>query len=115
MQKSVICIECPMGCNVSLEVEGDAVLSSSGYGCKRGKIYAEQEVIRPMRILTTTLLTSDGRMIAVKTSGPIDKTDLLAVMDEIRACRPSTPIALGEVLIPSIRDGVDLIAADRLD
>ena len=115
MNKSVICIECPMGCNISLELDGNRVVSSNGYGCKRGKIYAEQEVVSPKRILTTTLRTADDRMIAVKSSAPINRDELLSVMDEIRDCRPNPPIALGQVLVRELRHGVDLISADRLD
>lgn len=115
MTKDVICIECPMGCSISVETDGSRIVSSKGFGCKRGRIYAEQEVIRPMRILTTTLRTEDGRMIAVKSAAPIDRDELLRVMEELCDYHPSTPIALGQVLIKDLRDGVDLIAADRLD
>ena len=115
MKTELICIECPMGCRISVETEDGRVLSSSGYGCKRGKLYAEQEVVRPMRVLTTTLRCEDGRMIAVKSAGPIARDELLSVMRELRDLHPRAPIALGQVLLKDLREGVDLIAADRLD
>ena len=35
--KELICVNCPMGCRVKVEMEGQAILSVSGYTCPRGK------------------------------------------------------------------------------
>ena len=54
-QEELVCVNCPKGCNVTVQLEGDEVKDVQGYGCKEGLNYARQEVIRPMRILTSTV------------------------------------------------------------
>ena len=115
MKKSVICTECPLGCSVTVELSGESILSVTGNTCPRGRVYAESEVVRPKRILTTSLRTEDGRMIPVKTSCPIDRDALFTVMRAIKDIHPRTPIALGEVLARGVFEDADLIAASRLD
>ena len=43
MIKKLTCIECPLGCEIEAEVDGEQLVSVSGYGCLRGKKYAESE------------------------------------------------------------------------
>ena len=50
------CIGCPMGCQVTVVLEGSEIKSISGYTCKRGERYAAREVTDPTRVLTTTSL-----------------------------------------------------------
>ena len=114
MKATVICTECPMGCSISVEQEQDQILSVTGNGCPRGKKYASDEVICPRRTVTSTVRTRDGRLIPVKTSGGIPKSEIFAVMKKIRALRVDAPIEIGSVLLPEISQGVHLVATARL-
>ena len=41
MKREMICVSCPIGCALSVELDGDGkVLSVSGNTCKRGEKYA---------------------------------------------------------------------------
>ena len=56
MTKTITCIVCPRGCPLLLrEEQGDVHVS--GNGCKRGEVYGKQEVVHPLRTLTTTVCT----------------------------------------------------------
>ncbi len=115
MKTNVICTECPMGCAISVEHEEGRVLTVAGNGCPRGKQYASDEVICPRRTVTSTARTLDGRLIPVKTSAGIPKSEIRDAMQKIAALRVSAPIKIGDVLLPEISAGVDLIATAALD
>lgn len=115
MKTNVICTECPMGCTVSVEHNDGCVLSVSGNGCPRGKQYASDEVICPRRVLTTTVRTADGRVTPVKTSRGIPKNEIGEAMQKVSALRVKAPISLGDVLLPEISEGTDLVATAALD
>ena len=46
MTKTMNCITCPRGCLLTVEFEGNKVLSVSGNVCKRGVTFAEGEITR---------------------------------------------------------------------
>ena len=60
MEKELICVNCPVGCRLTVTVENDTVTNVTGNNCPRGKAYAESECIRPERILTTTVRITGG-------------------------------------------------------
>ena len=107
---NLTCVECPLGCPISVEMENDEILSVKGNNCPRGRIYAESEVVCPMRVLTTTVKTDRGNLLPVKTNKPIKRADLFDAMIIINGVTAKTPIKIGEVIISNIYDGVDLIA-----
>ena len=48
MQKNIICVACPMGCGITVELadNGD-IISVTGNTCKRGQLYGVQEFTVP--------------------------------------------------------------------
>ena len=49
-RKELICIGCPMGCPVTVEMNGENVVSVTGNTCPRGERYARKEVTDPIGI-----------------------------------------------------------------
>ena len=43
-KKNLTCIGCPMGCQITVEFEGEEVFSVTGNTCAIGDKYARQEV-----------------------------------------------------------------------
>ena len=80
MIKTINCIECPKGCEITVETENDGIKSINGYTCPRGKTYAENETICPRRVLTTTVKTANGKVVSVKTDKPVKKTEIFDIM-----------------------------------
>lgn len=113
--KNLTCIECPMGCQIQATVENEKCVDVKGNGCPRGKIYAENEVVCPMRIVTSTVKTQDGRMLPVKTSLPIKKAEIFEVMEKINQITAKPPVRLGDVLKENIANGVNLIATSNIN
>ena len=55
-----ICIGCPMGCPLTVQLEDGEILSITGQTCKRGEVYARNEVTNPTRIVTSTVMVEGG-------------------------------------------------------
>ena len=72
-KRELICIGCPLGCMVTVEMENGEVKSVTGNTCKRGDDYARKEVTNPTRIVTSTVMVKGGSldMVSVKTKNDI--------------------------------------------
>ena len=111
MKKTLTCIECPMGCEIEVELKDGKVISVSGNNCPRGKVYAEAEVVCPKRVITSTVRAENGEMIPVKTDRAVRKEAIFDVMKKINATTCSIPVAVGEVLVENICDDANLIVS----
>lgn len=111
MIRELTCIVCPKGCPLCVELEDGAVKSVTGHTCPRGKTYAEDECIHPMRTVTSTVCTETGEVVAVKTASVIPKEAVFACMVEINSAVVKLPVHIGDVLIQNVANtGVDVIA-----
>ncbi len=116
----VICLQCPLACRVEVEVDKDnKVVSASNYKCKRGKTYAAQEIINPVRVLTTTVrvLTRDQihPLLPVTTREAIPKGLLQDAMKQLAGIEVKTPVKYGDVICPNILNtGVDVVATSEV-
>ena len=109
MKKSLTCIECPIGCEVTVTLEDGRVVEVKGNSCPRGKLYAEAEVVCPKRVITSTVRAENGEMIPVKTDKPVRKDAIFEVMQKINATSCKLPVALGDILVENICDDANLI------
>ena len=111
---NLCCTTCPSECELRVNVQGDKVLNVEGNICKRGVRFAQKEITRPERTLTTTIrIKINGRssLLPVKTSGPIPKEDMMLAMKKVREVEINQPYEMGDVLIKNICDtGVDVMA-----
>ena len=112
--KILTCIECPMGCTITAQTENGAVKSVSGNGCPRGKLYAENEVICPVRVLTTTVKTTFGKLLPVKIDKPIKKENLFAAMEKANGIIVGKKVVIGDIVSVDFYDGANLIATDGI-
>lgn len=113
--KNLTCVECPMGCQIEVGVENGAAAYVKGNSCQRGKLYAENEVVRPLRVLTTSVRCLSGKMLPVKTDKPIPRDMMFDFMKVINACHPKTPVKREDVIIANIYEDVNLIATKTVD
>jgi len=114
--RELTCINCPLGCLLTVGMDGGEIKEISGYTCPRGRNYAEKEVANPTRIVTSTVKVEGGRRerVACKTERDIPKSKIGDVMREINAAVVQAPVVIGEVLIRNVADtGVDVIATSH--
>jgi len=100
MKKELICIECPKGCSLEVEVKGARVVSVKGNDCPKGNIYAVSEIENPERVLTSTVRAEglDLKMVPVRTNNPIPKDQIFKAMELIRKIVIDRPVRIGEVI-----------------
>ena len=105
------CIVCPMGCTLTAtQDENGAIVSVTGNTCPRGKNYAENEMLHPVRTLTTTVaVEGTSKPLAVKTDAPIPKDKLFEAMKIVNALCVKAPVRIGDVLYPDLF-GANLVA-----
>ena len=108
----ITCINCPVGCRLTVELENGQVTSVTGNTCPRGVTYAKQECVDPLRMVTAVVpVAGSAAPLSVKTKSPIPKKLIAACMKELAAVELTAPIALGTVVVENVcGTGVNVIA-----
>lgn len=117
-RKELICIGCPMGCPIVVEMEDGKVLSVTGNTCPRGESYARKEVTNPTRIVTTTVRVDGGKvpMINVKTERDIPKDKIFECIAALRGVTVKAPVHIGDIILENVADtGVNIVAAGNVE
>ena len=85
-KRELICIGCPMGCPLTVELEGGEILSITGHTCRRGEVYARKEVTNPTRIVTSTVDVEGGKVarVSVKTKEDIPKEKIFQCVKALK-------------------------------
>lgn len=112
-KKYLTCINCPMGCALTVETEGGEVVSVSGNTCNRGDTYARKEMTNPTRIVTSTVRVVGGKsdMVSVKTKEDIPKGKIFECIETIKNVQVQAPIHIGDVILANAAGtGIDVIA-----
>ena len=114
--RNMTCIVCPMGCQLTVELENGEVKSISGNTCPRGKQYAIDECIHPMRTITSTARTENGEVIPVKTDRTVPKELMFECMKEINKAVVKLPAKIGDVAVENILGtGANVVVTANMD
>lgn len=106
-KREMICIMCPMGCNLTVTKNGDDI-TVTGNNCQRGVIFAKEELTCPKRIVTSSVKTEQG-VRACKTSQPVPKSMIFDAMKEIEKLRLKK-VKFGDVVIKNVLNtGADIV------
>ena len=98
-KRNLTCIGCPMGCQITVEFEGE-------------------EVLHPERTVTSTVVVVGGakERTSVKTNANIPKDKIFQCMDEINKVRAEAPLKIGDVVIKDVcGTGVDVIVTKNCE
>lgn len=112
-RKELICIGCPLGCNLTVEMDGGQVVSVNGNTCKRGDDYARKELTDPRRIVTSTVPVAGGNLpvVSVKTATDIPKNKIRECLLALEGVTLAAPVQIGDVIVENVADtGVDVVA-----
>ena len=95
--KQLNCINCPLGCLLTVTLEDGKITSVTGNTCPRGEKYAHQELTDPQRMLTST----------VRIEG-----EILDCAEALRSVEVKAPVHTGDVIVKDILGlGVDIVAS----
>ena len=114
---NLICIGCPLGCPLTVEMEGNEVKSVAGNTCPRGDAYAKKELTNPTRIVTSTVRVAGGRlaMVSVKTQSDIPKGKIFDCVKALKDVEVVAPVKIGDVIVENVAGtGVNVIATKNV-
>lgn len=117
MKRTLTCIGCPMGCQVTVDYDGETIHSVTGNTCPRGDIYARKEVTHPTRIVTTSVRVEGGviSQVSVKTASDIPKEKMFAIVRALKDVTVQAPVAMGDVVLQDAAGtGVSVIATKNV-
>lgn len=112
-KKELICIMCPVGCHVTIDKD----LNVEGNKCKRGVIYAIEEMTHPKRILTTTVKTTSHiyPRVSVKTDKPLEKELIFSALEKLNTVILKKDVKIGDVIIENIcNTEVNIVATKQI-
>ena len=113
MTKNLICIACPRGCRLTVTIDtATDIIDVSGNSCPKGLTYGKQEVLCPMRTLTTTVASKQSPRneettgfgepkfirLPVKTECEIPLEEMTSMIEKIRTITVSAPVRYGDCL-----------------
>ena len=116
-KRELTCIGCPLGCALTVEMNGGEVISVTGNTCKRGDDYARKEVTNPTRIVTSSVKVEDGSLaaVSVKTKEDIPKGKIFDCVKALKDVSVKAPVAIGDVVLADVAGtGVDVIATKNV-
>ena len=109
--RNLICIGCPMGCPLTVTIDGESI-AVSGNTCPHGAEYAKKEVTNPTRVVTSG---AGIARVSVKTASDVPKDKIFDCMREIRGTTVKAPIRIGDIIIRNCAGtGVDVIATKNV-
>ncbi len=116
MTKKLICISCPIGCRLSLNIQDD-LIEVSGNKCKRGEVYGKEEYLAPKRVVTASCPTNSSLhpRIPVKTDGPILKEHINLLIKDIYKTIIKVPVNINTVILENYQDtGINVLTTKSL-
>ena len=114
---NLICIGCPLGCPLTVEMEGQEVKNVTGNTCPRGVAYAKKELTNPTRIVTSTVRVAGGKlaMVSVKTQSDIPKDKIFDCVKALKDVEVKAPVKIGDVIVENVAGtGVNIIATKNV-
>jgi len=113
----LICIMCPIGCELTVTHIGKKVLSVKGNGCPLGEKFAKEEFTNPKRVVITTVQVENGkrRLVPVRSDKPVPKEKLFDVLKYLRKVRVNAPVKFHQIVVENILNtGANIIATDEV-
>lgn len=109
----LICIQCPIGCALTVTVGDSGEVTVTGNTCPRGAAYGEKEVTHPSRTVTSTVPLEGGALprLPVRTRTDVPKEKIFDIMAQIKKNAVKAPVRSGDTVIENAAGtGVDVIA-----
>ena len=100
--KELICITCPKGCHLTVDEENGFAVT--GNGCARGVEYGRNELLHPVRTVTSTVRIEGAvaPRLPVKTDRPLPKEKMFRCMELLEGITAQAPVKVGQVLAENI-------------
>ena len=117
-ERKLICINCPLGCSLTVTLNGGEVIRVAGHTCPRGEAYGRKECTHPTRIVTGTVRITGGTLpvVSVKTASDIPKEKMQECAAQLKTVVVSAPVHIGDVILENAAGcGVPVIATKNVE
>jgi CxxC motif-containing protein len=103
-KKHFVCVVCPIGCEIDVVHDGSKIISMEGNRCEKSEEFISQELVEPMRILTTTVRVQGSRLsvIPVRTDKAVPKRLFPHIMKQLRHIKLQAPVSMLDVVVKDI-------------
>lgn len=118
MKKDFICIGCPLGCNISVELKDGQIENITGNTCPRGADYVTKELTDPRRIVTSLVKCTGGELavVSVKTKSDIPKGKIRDCLEQLKGITLTAPVHMGDVVLENVcGTGIPVIATKTVE
>jgi CxxC motif-containing protein len=112
-KRHFVCVVCPIGCEIDVVHDGSKIISMEGNKCEKSVEFVSQELIEPMRILTTTVRIQASRwpVIPVRTDKAVPKRLFPRIMRQLRPIKLQAPVNILDVVVSDVlHTGSNVIA-----
>ncbi len=112
-KRHLVCVVCPIGCEIDVVHDGQKIISMEGNKCEKSEEFVRQELIEPMRILTTTVRIQGARwsVIPVRSNKAVPKRLFPRIMKQLRCIKLQAPVIMLDVVVKDVLDtGTNIIA-----
>lgn len=115
--RELICINCPLGCGLTVTIKGGEVEKVQGNTCPKGEAYGKKEVTNPTRIVTSIVKVTGGVLpvVSVKTASDIPKEKIMDCARVLKEVEVQAPVSIGDVVLEDVcGTGVPMIATKNV-
>lgn len=112
-KKHFVCVVCPIGCEIDVVHDGGKIISMEGNKCEKSEEFVTQELIEPMRTLTTTVRVEGSRwpVIPVRTDKSVPKRLFPRIVRQLRRINLQAPVNMLDVVVSDVlHTGANIIA-----
>lgn len=113
-ERNLICVTCPVGCNLTVVLDGDEIVEVRGAGCRRGEDFVREELTDPRRMLASTVRVAGGQypLVPVRSVEPLPKALLLPTARLLRRVVLRAPVAEHQVVVKDVlNSGVSIVTS----
>jgi len=113
MTHNMICIGCPLGCELTVVVSDNGEMEVSGHLCKIGITYGKEELTNPTRNIATSVRVEGGDipMLSVRNEQPVPKGKIMECAKAVQGVVMQAPVGMGDIVLKNAAGtGVDFVA-----
>lgn len=117
-KKDFVCIGCPLGCNITVEINNGEIKNIVGNTCPKGADYVAKELTDPRRIVTSLVRVQGGVLpvVSVKTAADIPKGSIKDCIKALKMVELSAPVRMGDVVVENVcGTGVNIVATANVE
>jgi CxxC motif-containing protein len=111
---------CPVGCSILIDFneETKEIISFSGNECKKGIKFIQEELVRPSRLLTTTIRIDSAlcSRLPVRSDIPVPKEKIREMIKEVKKIRINVPVLAGQTIADNFMGlGIKILSSSTFD